>query len=111
MIKVSVPYPNDEGAHFDMEYYRSRHVPMVRARLGTACKGVAVEHGLAGGTPGSCPAFIAMGHLYFDTVEAFQASFGPHTTEIMQDIPNYTNLQPILQISEVTIPLELATAV
>jgi uncharacterized protein (TIGR02118 family) len=110
MIKVSVFYPNDEGAHFDMEYYRGRHLPMVRARLGTACKGVAVEHGLAGGAPGSRPAFIVMGHMYFDTVEAFQASFGPHATEIMQDVPKYTNLQPILQISEVTISLELAAA-
>jgi len=42
-----------------------------------------------------------MGHLYFDSVEAFQAVFGPHAGPIMDDIPNYTNVQPTIQVSEV----------
>ncbi len=42
-----------------------------------------------------------MGHLYFDSVEAFQAVFGPHAGPIMGDIPNYTNVQPTIQVSEV----------
>jgi uncharacterized protein (TIGR02118 family) len=110
MIKVSVFYPNNDGARFDIDYYRDRHIPMVRAKLGTACKGGAAEHGLAGAAPGSRPTFIAMGHLYFDSVEEFQASFGPHASEIMQDIPNYSNVQPIIQISEVAILLEPVAA-
>jgi uncharacterized protein (TIGR02118 family) len=44
---------------------------------------------------------LAIGQLQFDSVEAFQASFGPHAPEIMADIPNYTNTLPIIQISEV----------
>jgi uncharacterized protein (TIGR02118 family) len=36
-------------------------------------------------------------------VEAFQAGFGPHVAEIMADIPNYTDLTPVLQISEVVV--------
>jgi len=106
MIKVSVFYPNDDDARFDMEYYRDRHIPMVRTKFGKACRGVAVDHGLAGAAPGSRPAFVAMGHLYFDSVEGFQATFGQHASEIVQDIPNYTNVQPIIQISEVTISAE-----
>ena len=42
-----------------------------------------------------------MGHLLFDSVEAFQQSFGPHAETIMGDIPNYTNTQPTIQVSEV----------
>jgi len=42
-----------------------------------------------------------MGHLLFDSVEAFQTSFGPHAQAIMEDIPNYTNSGPIVEISEV----------
>jgi len=38
--------------------------------------------------------------LYFESVPAFQAAFGPHAKEIMGDVPNYVNLQPIIQISE-----------
>ena len=103
MIKVSVFYPNNEGSKFDIDYYCNRHMPMVRQKLGTACKGAAVEQGIAGPSPGSRPAFIAMGHIYFDSVEAFQTAFGPHADAIMADIPNYTDIQPTLQISDVKI--------
>jgi uncharacterized protein (TIGR02118 family) len=101
MIKVSVFYPNNNGTKFNMDYYCKSHIPMVQQKLGAACKGVAVEHGLSGATPGSRPAFVAMGHLYFDSAEAFQAAFGPHAQEIMADIPNYTDIQPTIQVSEV----------
>jgi uncharacterized protein (TIGR02118 family) len=103
MIKVSVFYPNNEGSKFDMNYYCNSHIPMVRQKLGAACKGAAVEQGITGATPGSRPGFIAMGHIYFESVEAFQTAFGPHAEAIMADIPNYTDIQPTLQISEVKI--------
>jgi uncharacterized protein (TIGR02118 family) len=103
MIKVSVLYPNNEGSKFDMSYYCNSHIPMVQEKLGASCKGVAVEQGMAGATPGSRPAFVAMGHLYFDSVAAFQSAFGPHANHIMADIPNYTDIQPTIQISEVKI--------
>src|SRR4030067_1560463 len=78
MIKVSVFYPNTEGKKFDMAYYCNKHIPMVQQKLGAACKHVNVEQGLSGGQPGSKATYIAMGHLYFDSVEAFQTAFGPH---------------------------------
>ena len=101
MIKVSVFYPKNDSSAFDMKYYVEKHIPMVRQKLGTACKGIAVEQGIAGGVPGSQPTYIALGHLLFDSIESFQAAFGPHATTIMADIPNYTDVQPVIQISEV----------
>ncbi|MHA6796612.1 EthD family reductase [Pseudonocardia bannensis] len=101
MIKVSVLYPRDESAKFDMDYYLGQHIPMVQEKLGAALKGVSVEQGVAGGTPDAPPAFVAMGHLLFDSPEAFQESFGPHAEQIMGDIPNYTSIQPTIQISDV----------
>jgi len=101
MIKVSVFYPNEEGKKFDMDYYLNKHIPMVQQKLGDALKGGAVEQGLGGIEPGSRATYIAMGHLLFDSVEAFQIAFGPHVEKIMGDIPNYTDIQPTIQISEV----------
>ncbi|MDF2181624.1 EthD family reductase [Neptuniibacter sp. CAU 1671] len=101
MIKVSVLYANEAGKPFDMDYYCNNHMPMVQDRLGPTLKGSAVEGGIAGGEPGSAAPYIAMGHLYFESVEDFQNSFGPHAEEIMGDIPNYTDIQPSIQISEV----------
>ena len=66
MVKVSVLYPNTADCKFDMAYYLSKHMPMVRQKLGPACKSMAVEEGIAGGAPGSPATYVAMGHLYFE---------------------------------------------
>ena len=101
MIKVSVLYPNTEGSRFDIDYYCTKHMPMAREKFGAACKGISVDQGLGGAEPGAPAPYSAMGHLLFDSVEEFQAAFGPHVATIMADIPNYTNIQPIIQISSV----------
>ena len=101
MIKISILYPNTAGSTFDMTYYLDKHMPMVRQKLGTALKGTAVEQGIGGGQPGAPAPYVAMGHLLFDSVESFQQSFGPHTAAIAGDVPNYTNTQPTIQVSEV----------
>jgi uncharacterized protein (TIGR02118 family) len=121
MIKVTVLYPNvsgpnvsgpnesgpnsegpdNAGTTFDMAYYTSKHMPMVQRKCGPPCRSIGAELGLGGGEPGSKPPYIAIGYLTFDSVEAFQKSFGPHIAEIMADIPNYTNATPVIQISEI----------
>jgi|SRR5450432_1685099 uncharacterized protein (TIGR02118 family) len=101
MIKVSVLYPAGDSKKFDMDYYCTSHMPMVQEKLGAACRSMAVELGLGGGAPGAPPTYAAMGHLYFDSVGDFQAAFAPHAEAIMADIPNYTNIQPVIQVSEV----------
>ncbi len=103
MIKVSVMYPDAPGARFNHDYYRDQHMPLVKARMGEHCRSYTVDKGLAGGAPGQPATYVAMCHLYCDSVESFQAGFGPHAQEIMADIPNYTNLAPVVQISEVVV--------
>jgi uncharacterized protein (TIGR02118 family) len=103
MIKVSVMYPNNPGARFDHDYYRDKHMPLVKARLGDACKYYTIDKGLAGGAPGAPATYVGMCHIFCDSVEAFQQGFGPHAQEIMGDIPNYTDLAPVIQISEVVV--------
>ena len=103
MIKVSVMYPYTEGARFDHAYYRDRHMPLVKARLGSACAYYTVEKGLAGRTPGSPPAFVAMCAFVCESVEAYEAAIRAHRDEILRDIPNYTDIAPVLQFSEVVV--------
>ena len=101
MIRVSVMYPNSDGLRFDMKYYMDKHVPMVGDLLGDALKGASVDAGISGGEPDSTAPYVAMAHLSFDSVDAFQTAFGPHAEKIMADIPNYTDAKPIIQISDV----------
>lgn len=101
MIKVSVVYPNSEGKKFDMDYYCDTHVPMVSSLLGDALKGATVEKGLGGGAPGSVAPYAGMGNMYFDTMEEFGNAFGPNAEKIMGDLPNFTDIEPVIQVSEV----------
>lgn len=101
MIKVSVFYPHQPDARFDMTYYCEQHMPLVRRLLGSAVKNIAVEQGLSGATPGSSPLYVALGHMFFESIPAFVEAWTPHAAQIIADIPNYTNLQPEIQISEV----------
>ncbi len=103
MIKVSVLYPHKEGGKFDMNYYVTKHMPLVRQKLGAALKGVSVEQGIAGGAPNSAAPFAALGHLLFDSVAEFQSGMASHGAELMADIPNFTNIEPTIQVSEVKI--------
>lgn len=101
MIKVSVLYPNSPGATFDMDYYLERHMPLVRKKSGPACKGTGVDQGIAGGASGEPATYVAMGHLLYETVEDFQSVFAQHGEALLADIPNFTNTQPVIQISAV----------
>jgi uncharacterized protein (TIGR02118 family) len=103
MIKVSVMYPNKPEARFDHDYYRDRHMPLVKKLMGDKCRYYTVDKGLAGDSPGTPPTYIAMCHIFCDSTAAFQAGFGPHASEILADIPNYTDLAPVIQISEVVV--------
>jgi uncharacterized protein (TIGR02118 family) len=99
MIKASVMYPNGDDATFDMDYYCKKHMALVRELLGVTVKGIGVDQGI--GEPGSPAPFVAIGHLMFDSVEDFQSAIATHGPKLMADIPNYTNIRPTIQVSEV----------
>ena len=103
MIKVSVMYPHAPGARFDHDYYRDRHMPMVKRLMGAHLRRYTIDRGLAGGDPGAPPTYAAACHLYCDSVQAFQDGFGPHAAEILGDVPSYTDIKPVMQISEVVV--------
>jgi len=98
MIRVSVLYPNEPGKNFDHDYYANKHMPLV-GRLLKAVR-YEIDRGLAGGAPGAPAPFVAACHIYFGSLADFQTNMGAHGKTLMDDIPNYTNIQPQIQISE-----------
>lgn len=100
MIHVNVLYPWEQGQFFDWEYYQQSHLSLIQKSLGPSMLGIVVEKGVAGASPDAPPSYIAMAHLHFDSIEAFQAAFAAHADEILADIPKYSSVAPILQISE-----------
>ncbi len=105
MIKISILYPNSKGARFDTRYYIDTHMPLSIELLSAhpGFRGVSVEHGLGGAVPGTNAAYIAMCHFLFDSVDNFMAAFAPHATVLQGDMPNYTDIEPVIQVNEVLI--------
>ena len=103
MIKISIMYPNHASARFDMPYYVETHMPMSIKLLSShsGFAGVSVEKGIGGAGPGIEPAYIAMCHYLFDSAESFLAAFSAHAGVLQGDIVNYTNIAPVIQVSEV----------
>jgi uncharacterized protein (TIGR02118 family) len=105
MIKISICYPHTNGARFDMDYYLTKHMPVSIEKLsaGKGYRGVSVERGVSGAAPESDPAFVAMCQYVFDSAEDFLAAFNQHAELLQGDIPNYTDIQPVIQFSSVEI--------
>ena len=93
MIRLSVYYPSSEGATFDHDYYRNKHVPLCVNTWGL--KGAEIDKGLDG-------PYVAAVHFKFDSLDALQAAMGgAGTGDILADVANYTSIAPVLQTSEI----------
>ena len=100
MIKVSVLYPSTPGSRFDVDYYMGVHMPMAARLLGAAVKEISIEIGMGGEAPGQPAPYAAIVGFTCESVEAFTAAFMPVVDQLRGDIPNYTDIVPVVQISE-----------
>lgn len=100
MFCVSVAYPRRDGGTFNFDYYTKQHVPMVARYAGANAVKVEVRKGVAS-PDGSAPSFVCLANIWITSADEFQAMLANHGEEIMGDIPNFTNIQPFLQIDEV----------
>jgi uncharacterized protein (TIGR02118 family) len=93
MIRLSVFYPATEGATFDHDYYRDKHVPL-------ACRAWGLDEAeIDKGVDGP---YVAAVHFTFDSLEAMGAAMASEATgEVMADVANYTTITPVLQTSEI----------
>ncbi|MEY2421209.1 MAG: hypothetical protein QOI95_1276 [Acidimicrobiaceae bacterium] len=93
MIRLSVFYPSTEGATFDHDYYREKHVPLAVSTWGL--DGAEIDKGVDG-------PYVAAVHFTFESLEALQAAMGAAGTgDVLADVANYTSIAPVLQTSEI----------
>lgn len=93
MIRLSVYYPQTEGATFDHDYYRNHHVPLAVKTWGL--DGAEIDRGLDG-------PYVAAVHFRFSSRKALNAAMSAEgTSAVMADVANYTNITPVLQTSEI----------
>jgi uncharacterized protein (TIGR02118 family) len=101
MFKVAILYPNGEDKTFDMDYYEKKHMPMVAGFLGKNLKIYEIDKGIAGRTPNDKVPFVAIGYFYINDVAEYNKVIAQNRDAIISDFKNYTNIQPVVQISEI----------
>ena len=100
MIRVSVMYPNAAGRRFDWNYYLEKHMAAVRQLLDTCNARAEVDRGIGTAQPGAMAPFVAVCHMYYKNMEDLQKVMA-QAGEMNNDIPNFTDAQPQIQISEI----------
>lgn len=101
LIKISIMYPYAEGKTFNMEYYETKHMPMVASYLGANLVKYTIEKGLSSGIPNQPLSFMAIGTFYVKSLSEYQAAVAPHRDAFRADFVNYTNVTPVILVSEV----------
>jgi uncharacterized protein (TIGR02118 family) len=92
MIRMSVLYPGGENDRFDHDYYKNTHVPLACSAWNV---GAEIDKGINGPN-------VAAVHFFFESLDQMQAAMGaPDTAAVMADVANYTDIAPVMQISEV----------
>ena len=100
-FKVAILYPNGEDKTFDMDYYEKTHMPMVAGFLGKNLSFYEIDKGIAGRTPNDKIPFLAIGYFYIKDVGEYNRTIAQNRDAVISDIKNYTNIQPVVQISEI----------
>jgi uncharacterized protein (TIGR02118 family) len=101
MFKVTILYPNGDDKTFDMDYYEKKHMPMVAGFIVKNLKFYEIDKGLTGRTANDKPPFVAVGYFYISDTAAYNKSIAQNRDAVVNDVKNYTNIQPVVQISEI----------
>ena len=103
MIRVTALYENKNT--FNWDYYTTRHLPMVRAKLTPlGLLRIESDKGLFALPPGAATPYQTITHLYFETLEAFQQALAQEAPEILADTPNFTDAPMTIVVNEVIVP-------
>jgi uncharacterized protein (TIGR02118 family) len=101
MIRVTGLYRHKPNSEFDFDYYMSTHMPLVKKRLADFGMGdFEVEKGIEAADGQTAPC-ICIVHIEFPSIDDFKRGFERHGEELSADVPNYTNIAPEMQISEI----------
>jgi uncharacterized protein (TIGR02118 family) len=95
---VTVLYPAQEGATFNLDYYLKTHMPLAQKHW--------TKYGLKSYkvTKFSTPDSVYSHGVYmeFEDYEGFQKAVqSPETKEVMGDVENFSNVKPVIVAGEV----------
>lgn len=97
---ITVLYENVDDATFDLDYYLTKHLPLVDEKFKPfGIKGWRVLKAV--GTPfGGKPAYSVICTLDFDTADQFRSAVAAEGGPVFGDVPNFSNKDPVVVIGD-----------
>ncbi|OLN85467.1 hypothetical protein CCHL11_08062 [Colletotrichum chlorophyti] len=100
-VTVSVLYPNEPDAKYDIDYYINTHMPLAASTWKDAGVKSWSVHKYLPGPGGQESKYVFAGVLEFESVEAVhKALASPDSKTVTDDVPNFSNKQPTFLIGE-----------
>ncbi|HEY0627875.1 MAG TPA: EthD family reductase [Sphingomicrobium sp.] len=100
MYIITLHYPNADGATFDFDYFRTKHLPEVGKVFGPFGLGYASVLRGAETVDGKAPAYFATTILSFREEQgARDAVASEGVKALMADIVNFTSVTPVMQFN------------
>jgi uncharacterized protein (TIGR02118 family) len=92
---LTILYPNSDGVRWDVEYYRTHHMPLIMRLYGKdAIKRFELRKG---GTAqmGGAPPYVGTVNIYINDQKAFDEAGKQHGPTLVKDVPNFSSVMPI----------------
>ena len=97
---ITVLYPSGDDITFDFDYYKNSHMTLIMDLYGKSIRKFELRKGLPN-PDGSNPTYVATINIWIADLDAFAAAGELHTQTLIDDVPNFTNGQPVIQTDEV----------
>jgi uncharacterized protein (TIGR02118 family) len=92
---LTILYPNGENVRWDVEKYRTGHMPLIMRLYGKqAIKRFELRKGESAMQPGQKPAYIGTVNIYINDQKAFDAAGKQHGKTLVDDVPNFSSVMP-----------------
>jgi uncharacterized protein (TIGR02118 family) len=92
---LTIVYPNGKDVRWDVDYYRTHHMPLIMKLYGSAAiKRFELRKGDSG-QQGGAPAYIGSVNIYINDQQAFDAAGKEHGPTLVKDVPHFSSVMPL----------------
>jgi uncharacterized protein (TIGR02118 family) len=97
---ITVLYPNKPGVTFNFDYYRDHHATLIERLYGEGIAKIELRRGVATQDNSPVP-FIAVINIWIGSQRVFDEAGAKHGQTLIDDVKNFTNTMPTIQIDEI----------
>ncbi len=105
--RLTILYPAGAGLTFNADYYRDHHLTTIMKLYGKTIQRMELRRvnapppPPAGAKPPAGPRYAAAINIWVTDLDAFNANNQKHGKTLTDDVPNFTNSQPVIQFDRI----------